>query len=141
GWNAVTDADLAQRLGLPPGDPGTADAVRAWREEFLGGGEQTKQQEFKAEIYTDGDGNFVLSYRGTAEGWDDWMNNFTQGTGFTTDGNADKFSATAVTTAMEFERLFGDPPGGEPTNLAITGHSQGGGLASVGSLATGIPAV
>ena len=141
GWSAVTDADIAQRLGLAPGDPNTAAAVQSWREEFLGGGEQTKQQEFKAEIYTDGDGNYVLSYRGTADGMDDWMNNFTQGTGFTTDGNADKFSGTAVNTAMEFERLFGNPPGGEPTNLAITGHSQGGGLASVGSLATGIPAV
>lgn len=141
GWSAVTDADIATRLGLPPNDPATAGAVRSWREEFLGGGEQTKQQEFKAEIYTDGSGNFVLSYRGTAEGMDDWMNNFTQGTGFTTDGTQDKFSGTAVNTAMEFQRLFGDHAEGGSSNLAITGHSQGGGLASVGSLATGIPAV
>ncbi|HNR92232.1 MAG TPA: DUF2974 domain-containing protein [Dokdonella sp.] len=139
GWNEVSDADIAQRLGLPPNDPATAAAVQSWREEFLGGGEQTKAQQFKAEIYTDGCGNYVLSYRGTAEGRADWNNNFTQGTGFTTHGVDDKFSGTAVNTAMEFKRLFADSA--TPTNLAITGHSQGGGLAAVGSLAADIPAV
>lgn len=131
GWSAVSDQQLR--------DLGVADPT-AWRQQFLGGGEQTKAQEFKAEVYTDGNGNYVLSYRGTAEGWDDWQNNFKQGTGFQTDP-VDKFSGTAVNTAREFQRVFGNPPGGAATNLAITGHSQGGGLATVGSLATGIPAV
>jgi hypothetical protein len=130
GWSAVSDQMLAER--------GIADPT-AWREQFLGGGTQTTEQEFKAEIYTDGNGNFVLSYRGTAEGAADWENNFEQGLGFQTDP-VDKFSGTAVNTAMEFARVFGDPDG-DPTNLALTGHSQGGGLASVGSLASGIPAV
>ena len=130
GWSAISDQMLAER--------GIADPT-AWREQFLGGGTQTTEQEFKAEIYTDGNGNFVLSYRGTAEGAADWENNFEQGLGFQTDP-VDKFSGTAVNTAMEFARVFGDPDG-DPTNLALTGHSQGGGLASVGSLASGIPAV
>ena len=130
GWNAVSDQMLSER--------GIADPT-AWRQQFLGGGTQTTEQEFKAEVYTDGNGNFVLSYRGTAEGAADWENNFRQGLGFQTDA-VDKFSGTAVNTAMEFTRVFGEGEGG-PTNLAITGHSQGGGLASVGSLASGVPAV
>lgn len=138
GWTAVTDADIAARLSAN-GEPASAEDVQAWRETFLAGGTQTTEQEFKAEVYTDGQGNYVLSYRGTAEGMPDWMNNFKQGTGFETDA-VDKFSGTAVNTAVEFQSMFGN---GTATsdNLAITGHSQGGGLASVGSLATGIGAV
>ena len=137
GWAAVSNADIAQHLrdaGNPKADETTA---QTWRETFLTGGEQTTQQEFKAEVYRDADGNFVLSYRGTAEGMADWQNNFKQGTGFQTDP-VDKFSGTSVNTAVEFKRVFGDDGN---SNLAITGHSQGGGLATVGSLATGIPAV
>jgi Protein of unknown function (DUF2974) len=131
GWTAVSDQDLQDR--------GISDPT-AWRQQFLGGGEQTTAQEFKAEIYRDSNDNFVLSYRGTAEGAADWENNFRQAAGFQTDG-VDKFSGTAVNTAVEFKRVFGEPQGSNPTNLAITGHSQGGGLASVGSLASGVPAV
>ena len=131
GWSPVSDAFLESR-GI--------DDPTAWRQTFLGGGEQTMAQQFKAEIYGDGEGNFVLSYRGTAEGMADWENNFEQGLGFKTD-SVDKFTGTAVDTAVEFAVVFGDTRNGTPTNLAITGHSQGGGLASVGSLASGIPAV
>ena len=129
GWSAVSDAMLRER-GI--------DNPAAWRQEFLGGGQVTSAQQFKAEVYTDGDGNFVLSYRGTAEGAADWDNNFRQGTGFETHDFGDKFSDTAVNTAVEFADRFGNDGG---DNLAITGHSQGGGLASVGSVASGIPAV
>lgn len=134
GWSAVSDQDLSAR-GIQ--DP------QAWRLQFLGANDTftTNSQEFRAEVYQDGSGNFVLSYRGTAEGAADWMNNFEQGTGFKTDP-ADKFSETAVNTATEFAAVFGQPDAnGNSSNLAITGHSQGGGLATVGSLATGIPAV
>jgi hypothetical protein len=134
GWSAVSDQDLSAR-GIQ--DP------QAWRLQFLGANDTvaTNSQEYRAEIYQDGNGNFVLSYRGTAEGMDDWMNNFEQGTGFKTDA-ADKFSETAVNTATEFAAVFGQAGAdGNAGNLAITGHSQGGGLATVGSLATGIPAV
>ena len=149
GWTAITDDDLrANGVGNP----------EAWRETFLGSnesspGEDGKQvsagdgekttlqkQEFRAEIYRDCQGNFVLSYRGTEEGAADWENNFRQGLGYeTTDG--DKFATSAANTAVEFERVFGNGDEAVSTNLAITGHSQGGGLASVGSLASGVPAV
>ena len=133
GWSAVSDQQL-QDLGVR--DP------QAWRLQFLGANDTvgSNPQEFRAEVYTDGEGNYVLSYRGTAEGADDWDNNFRQGLGYET-RDGDKFSVTAVNTAVEFARVFGDTPGGESGNLAITGHSQGGGLASVGALASGVPAV
>lgn len=136
GWSAVSDQQLIDRGIQNP---------QAWREQFLGADEhlppeQRNPQEFRAEVYTDEQGNFVLSYRGTAEDGPDWDNNFRQGLGFET-ADGDKFSVTAVNTAMEFERVFGNNNGGDSTNLAITGHSQGGGLASVGSLASGVPAV
>lgn len=133
GWSAVTDQQLTDR--------GVADP-QAWRQQFLGFNDTvlTNPQEFRAQVYTDGAGNYVLSYRGTAEGGADWDNNFTQGLGFETP-DGDKFSVTAANTAVEFERVFGNNPTGDATNLAITGHSQGGGLASVGSLASGVPAV
>src|SRR5690606_24977013 len=133
GWSAVSDQQL-QELGVA--DP------QAWRLQYLGANDSvsTNDQEFRAEVYTDGEGNYVLSYRGTTEGADDWDNNFRQGLGYET-RDGDKFSVTAVNTAVEFARVFGDNPGGESSNLAITGHSQGGGLASVGALASGVPAV
>ncbi|PJJ97589.1 hypothetical protein CO641_11620 [Lysobacteraceae bacterium NML91-0213] len=141
GWSAVSDADLAQRIGTPE-RPASAEQVQAWRLQYLGANDSvpSNAQEFRAEVYTDGDGNYVLSYRGTAEGADDWDNNFRQGLGYETH-DGDKFSVTAVNTAVEFASVFGDNPGGESSNLAITGHSQGGGLASVGALASGVPAV
>src|SRR5690606_1125080 len=107
GWSPVSDTFLASR-GID--DPNT------WRQTYLGGGEQTTAQQFKAEIHTDGEGNFVLSYRGTAEGMADWENNFKQGTGFAT-GPVDKFTGTAVSTAEEFAEVFGDRRNGAPANL------------------------
>lgn len=133
GWTAVSDADLAA-AGIP--DP------QAWREQFLSGGEELVSQHFKAEIYRDCSGNFVLAYRGTDGSGADWMNNFRQGTGFTTSDGLDKFSDLATRTATEFAHRFGTRGAdGQYANLAITGHSQGGGLASVAALASGVPAV
>ena len=132
GWEAVSDQQLM--------DQGVADP-QAWRLQYLGANDAvpSNAQEFRAEVYTDGAGNYVLSYRGTAEGGPDWENNFRQGLGYETN-DGDKFSVTAVNTAREFANVFGDN-GANSSNLAITGHSQGGGLASVGSLASGISAV
>ena len=133
GWSAVTDQQLR--------DNGVQDP-QAWRLTHLGFNDAvpTNDQEFRAQIYTDGQGNYVLSYRGTAEGGPDWENNFRQGLGYETN-QGDKFGVTAANTAVEFERVFGNNKEGESSNLAITGHSQGGGLATVGSLASGVPAV
>ena len=140
GWSSVTNEELAARLseqGLPASD----QDVQTWRLNNLGFNDCTQKnaQEFRADIYTDGNGNYVLAYRGTAEDGPDWDNNFRQGLGYETQ-DGDKFSKTAANTAREFAQVFGNNPGGESTNLAITGHSQGGGLATVGSLASGIPA-
>ncbi|HST44922.1 MAG TPA: hypothetical protein VLK29_06840, partial [Luteimonas sp.] len=133
GWSAVTDQALQ--------DAGIADPA-AWRAQYLHGGDELLSQNFHAEIYTDCNGNYVLSYRGTDGTPEDWMNNGRQGVGLQTEDDADKFSDLAADTAVEFERVFGAlGADGEATNLAITGHSQGGGLASAGSLASGIPAV
>ena len=133
GWTAVGNDDLAA-AGIE--DPA------AWRAQFLEGGDPLAAQHFKAEIYRDCNGNFVLAYRGTDGTGADWMNNFRQGAGFTTSDGVDKFSGLATRTAVEFERRFGTADAdGNATNLAITGHSQGGGLASVAALASGVPAV
>ncbi|WP_407353566.1 hypothetical protein [Luteimonas sp. R10] len=99
--------------------------------------------QFRAEVFTDGEGNYVLAYRGTqGEGSmltdPDWQTNYAQGSGLETD----EFDRLAPQVAQEFKRTLGEPGAdGTATNLAITGHSQGGGLASVGSIITGIPAV
>jgi hypothetical protein len=145
GWRAINQEDIAKRLGVDdPNDP----KVTEWFRQYLGGdyaqeGDTTKRQMFKAEIYTDDKGNFVLAYRGTAEGLGDWYhNNGKQGLGYPTDGENDKFSGTAVSTAQEFAKMFGKfDASGKPINVAIVGHSQGGALATVGAVATGIPAV
>lgn len=133
GWSAVSDDQLRER--------GIADPA-AWRNQFLGS--PGNQWEFKAEIYTDGKDNFVLAYRGTEGSLDDWTNNFKQGAGFSTDP-VDKYSGVAMNTAVEFKRVFAarapdGTPKEDPNNLAIAGHSQGGALAAIGALATGIPA-
>src|SRR5690606_2948003 len=74
GWSAVTDQDLRDR--------GIADP-QAWRLQYLGFNDsvQSNDHEFRAQVYQDCNGNFVLAYRGTAEGAADWMNNFEQGLG------------------------------------------------------------
>lgn len=130
-WGRVTNEDLAAHGVQDP---------QAWRDQYLGGDNQTTAEHFHAEVYTDGNGNYVLSYRGTDGTGSDWGNNFRQGAGLETGDDVDKFSGLAVDTAIEFERVFGNN-GDNSTNLAMTGHSQGGGLASVGSLASGVPAV
>ncbi|WP_101927171.1 MULTISPECIES: hypothetical protein [Luteimonas] len=99
--------------------------------------------QFRAEVFTDGQGNYVLAYRGTeSQGapltGPDWETNYAQGSGLETD----EFDRLAPQVAQEFAQTLGQfDAAGAPTNLAITGHSQGGGLATVGSLMTGIPAV
>jgi hypothetical protein len=123
GWNALSNEQL-QAAGM---DPGRLDVPGS---------------QFKAQVFTDGQGNYVLAFRGTQEGAPDWMTNFAQGTGQVTD----EFDRLAPQAAQEFARAFGKPGVDENgnaifTNLAITGHSQGGGLATIASAVTGIPTV
>ncbi len=99
--------------------------------------------QFRAMVFTDGQGNYVLAYRGTQAEGDmltdpDWQTNYGQSAGLQTD----EFDRLAPQVAQEFKDTLatrGDD--GAVNNLAITGHSQGGGLATVGSAITGIPAV
>lgn len=83
---------------------------------------------FRARIYGDEQGRYVLAYSGTDEG-KDWLTNFRQGLGF-----EDAQYNQAIALAREAKVAFGD-------QVAITGHSLGGGLAGAASISTGIPAV
>lgn len=83
---------------------------------------------FQAGIYGDGKGDYVLAYAGTQD-LKDWKNNISQGFGF----DAAQYNQAKV-LAKDAKDAFGD-------NLAITGHSLGGGLAQLGAVETGAPAV
>jgi len=83
---------------------------------------------FRARVYTDGEGHYVLAFCGTNQARD-WKHNFRQGVGLE-DAQYDR----AIDLSRTARLAFGD-------NLVLTGHSLGGGLASVGALATGAPAV
>lgn len=85
---------------------------------------------FRAAIYTDGKGRHVLAFAGTnPTEFSDWVSNFRQGLGF-----EDEQYVQARRLAEAAEVAFGD-------DLVITGHSLGGGLASVAALATDSAAV
>src|SRR5690606_18166952 len=120
GWTEVTQDQLISEHGWDPD-------VRL----------DVPESQFSASVFTDGEGNYVLAYRGTADGAEDWITNFEQGAGLET--TSGEFELLAPQVAQQFAQALGD--GHPPGNLAITGHSQGGGLAAVGSLVTGIPAV
>jgi uncharacterized Zn-binding protein involved in type VI secretion len=75
------------------------------------------------------DGHYVLTFRGTEmTTWQDWVNGNSQNLGLP----AAQY-AQAIALAQQVHAVYGD-------NMAITGHSLGGGLASAASLATGVPA-
>lgn len=85
---------------------------------------------FRAAIYTDGEGRYVLAFAGTdAAEIPDWLANFGQGLGF----DAEQY-AQAELLATRAEQAFGD-------DLVMTGHSLGGGLAAMSALATDSAAV
>lgn len=109
-WNRVSDADL-QKAGI---DPALLD---------------NPDTGFRAGIYSDGEGNYVLAYAGSNE-MQDWTGaNLRQGLGW----QAEQYDE-AVQLAQLADAAYGD-------NLVITGHSLGGGLAAAASLATGNTAV
>jgi type VI secretion system secreted protein VgrG len=85
---------------------------------------------FYAALYqSEIDGHYVLTFRGTEmTTWQDWVMGNSQNVGLP----APQY-AQAMSLARQVHAVYGD-------NLAITGHSLGGGLASTASLATGVPA-
>ncbi|KPN17038.1 hypothetical protein AO715_02830 [Xanthomonas sp. Mitacek01] len=92
------------------------------------------QTGFDAAIYQNADGQYVVAYRGT----DNW------GLGAGGDSRANGGQGLGMETAqysqaMELANLAADTFG--DGNVAITGHSLGGGLASASMLATDIPGV
>ncbi|MCD9028000.1 alpha/beta hydrolase [Luteimonas sp. BDR2-5] len=78
---------------------------------------------FRAGIYTDGDGNHVLAFAGSND-LKDWTGaNFRQGVGW----DSEQYDE-AVQLAQLASAAYGD-------DLAITGHSLGGGLAATAAMA------
>ncbi len=109
GWHRL-DASQLQAAGIQPSalkDPGTG---------------------FRAGIYRDGDGHYVLAFAGTSDG-KDWLANVEQGLGL----SAAQYRE-AATLARQAKAAYGD-------NLVITGHSLGGGLAATASAETDTAAV
>ncbi|MED5622338.1 hypothetical protein [Ideonella sp. BN130291] len=89
---------------------------------------EDKTTGFRAAMYTDGDGHYTLAFAGSND-IPDWLNNLGQGLGL----DAAQYNQ-AIALAKDAKLAFGD-------ELAITGHSLGGGLAAAAALATGSPAV
>lgn len=109
GWSRL-DATRLQAAGIDPSmleDPSTG---------------------FRAGIYTDGSGHYVLAFAGSNDG-KDWLNNLEQGAGFSSQQYLE-----AKNLAMAAKVAYGD-------NLVITGHSLGGGLAALAAAKTGSAAV
>ncbi len=111
-WSRVSDADL-QAAGIDPAsleDPTTG---------------------FRAGIYTDNQGHYVLAYSGS-NGNNDWINtNIPQGVGAQTE---------QYDQAVALAQQVANSKFGADGNLVLTGHSLGGGLAGIASLVTGVPA-
>jgi hypothetical protein len=107
GWRVAGEDDLA-RLGLDATDleePGSS---------------------FRARVYADADGGYVVAFRGSATA-EDWRNNFQQGLGLDS-GHYDK-----ALVIGERLRTAGE-------DVVLTGHSLGGGLASAAAVASGLEA-
>lgn len=103
-WSRVGDADLLA-AGI---DPATLDDPATG---------------FRAGVYTDGDGRYVVAFAGSREGVD-WIQNLKQGVGLP----AEQYEQ-AVTLAQQAAQAFGDG------NVVFAGHSLGGGLAATAALA------
>ena len=107
GWRVASGDDLA-RLGLDATDleePGSS---------------------FRARVYANEDGGYVVAFRGSVTG-EDWRNNVQQGLGLDS-GHYDK-----ALVIGERLRTAGE-------DVALTGHSLGGGLASAAAVASGLEA-
>lgn len=83
---------------------------------------------FRAGIYSDGSGHYVLAFAGSNDG-KDWLNNFEQGLGLSAGQYREAESLAGLAKSA-----FGD-------NLVITGHSLGGGLAAAAAAKYDIAAV
>jgi len=103
---------------------------------------------FNAGIYYDHiTGKAVLTFQGSNLPWEepaDWIDNFLQGAAFSTYqyNNALKLGASLFSvygSGTAFVTLEQSTPG-KPTDIMMTGHSLGGGLASTATLVSGFRA-
>lgn len=116
GYEVLSDSELAQ-LGIDPGDLSHGGLLD------LGSG-------FHSAVYRDPNGNLVLAFSGTdVTSPVDWATNFEQAIGIDT-----KQYNAALELATKLKAEAG-------SDLVITGHSLGGGLASYAALGTDTPAV
>lgn len=123
GWSTVDDAGL-RKLGIDP---------KALHNRSSG---------LDATIYTDGRGNYVLSYAGSAGNlWTpleassvDWRENYKSAASGIV-ANQSGQTQEAVNLAMQLKTSVG------ADHLTLTGHSLGGRDAAVASVATGASAV
>jgi len=112
GWSRVSPDEMP---------PGLRDQV--WEDKDSG---------FHAALFRSDEGKYVLAYRGTemnkgfAEALKDWKANIPQSLGFET-----KQYNQAQRLAQAMKNTYG------PEGFEITGHSLGGGLASLASVSTG----
>lgn len=88
-----------------------------------------------ASLYRDESGRYVLAFAGTDSGGDAFED-VTEGLGLAP-GLPDAQYMQACVLAQRVQAALGPDAG----NLVFTGHSLGGGLAAVASIATGAPAV
>ncbi|OPZ56573.1 MAG: Extracellular phospholipase A1 precursor [bacterium ADurb.BinA028] len=111
GWAPVPTGELAS-LGLSPKDLVGSDG-------------------FRAAVYRDADGHVVMAFAGTdPTSRQDWATNLAQGAGY----RPSQYEK-AILISMKVAAHVG------PSNLVLTGHSLGGGLAAAASLATGASAI
>lgn len=112
GWAAVTDDEL-RRLGLDPDRFHTSSGL-------------------DATLFKNGEGDYVLAFRGTDfDSQVDWQNNVEAIKGVSTQQREAVALALSIKSAADANMA----------DLQFTGHSLGGNLAAVSSIATGLPAV
>ena len=113
GWEHVSDDELKE-LGINP---------KAF-EKLVSG--------FSATLYRDVDGRYALAFRGTNE-LQDWASNA---------GNSLLFSQQAAEAAQLTDHIKQrlEANGVKADQLSLTGHSLGGGIASIASLTSGVRA-
>ncbi|WP_101927169.1 MULTISPECIES: Mbeg1-like protein [Luteimonas] len=125
GWNRLTPSEDGSHLIDAQGNaiPISADQLH------------DAETGFDAAIFQNAEGQYVVAYRGT----DNWGLTGPGGDSRANGGQGIGMDTAQYSQAMELANLAMDTFG--DGNVAITGHSLGGGLASAAMLASGAPGV
>ncbi len=125
GWDRLTPSDDGSHLLDAQGNeiPISADMLH------------DAETGFDAAIFQNADGQYVVAYRGT----DNWALTGPGGDSRANGGQGIGMETAQYSQAMELANIAMDTFG--DGNVAITGHSLGGGLASAAMLASGAPGV